>query len=197
MQNNWHRSIEKLLEKYCSEATVREKIHRNSYYKYKKMLTWFQIPLISISAINAAMQFLSKSFPVYESTIITVTGSTSVFVSILTAVSTYLKLGENAANHSKAQSEWLNFYNTIRYQLVLAPNLRMDGQEFLANVKTEYEKLFEFSPIPDKAHITAVKKSIKKSVHPDFVVPMYLNGFSGVDTYREEDSFEDNSIERV
>ena len=187
MENNWHHSIEKLCEKYCSEATIREKIHRTAHWRYKKMLTWFQLPLITISATNAAAQFLSKSYPAYESTIITATGSTSVFVSILTAVASYLKLGENASTHSKAQGEWLSFYNNIRYQLVLAPELRADGLEFLKHVRTEYEKLFEFSPMPSRKGVRQVKRALKREApNARWHTPVYLNGFSGVDTYKEQ-----------
>ena len=196
MINNWDRSIESLLEKYCSEAVVREKLHRAAYYTYKRKLTWFQLPLICISAVNGAMQFLSKSYPKYENAIITSTGSTSIIVAVLTSVMSFLKLGEGAANHQKSQLEWLNFFNAIRAQLVLKPELRMDGLEFLADVKNRYLALFEFSPIPSKHNIARVKRAIKNGHHDkSFHVPMYMNGLAGVETY--EESFEDNSIDHL
>ena len=129
-ENGWHPSIEALLSEISSEAIVREKLHRTAHYKYKSMLNWFQLPLIAISACNASAQFLSKSYPDYENAIITATGSTSVFVSIITAVMSYLKVGQLSSTHSKAQSEWSTLYNTIRAQLMLARELRMNAVSY-------------------------------------------------------------------
>lgn len=195
MDNGWHASIEALLSEIASEALVREKLHRNCHYRYKKMLNWFQLPLIAISAINAAAQFLSKSFPRYEKGIITATGSTSVLVSILTAAMSYLKVGEMSANHAKSQSEWNSLYNGIRTQLTLAPHLRMEGSEFLQKVRADYKQLMEFSPLPGRGAIKRVKRAIKKSQHPDFTVPPTMNGFGGITIYREgdDDEFEENT----
>ena len=193
--NGWHTSIEKLLSEIASEALVREKLHRSSHYRYKRLLHCFQLPLITVSAINAAAQFLSKSFPQYESTIITCTGSTSVFVSVVTAIMSYLKIGENAANHAKAQSEWSSLYNSIRAQLMLSPTLRTEGSEFLQKIRADFKQLTEFSPLPSQKSITTVKKAIEKSRHPNFKVPATMNGFSGIDVYHDGDSdFEENSV---
>ena len=158
------------------------------------MSNWFQLPLIAISACNASAQFLSKSYEEYENTIITATGCTSVFVSILTAIMSYLKIGELSSTHSKAQSEWSTLYNKIRSQLMLTRELRMDGQEFLKQVKSEFKQLVEFSPLPSKSSINKVKKAIQTSRHPDFPVPPTLNGFSGIRVWDDEASFEENSV---
>ena len=191
--NNWDRSIEVLLEKYSNEAICREQMHRSAFYNFKKRRTWFQLPLIVISALNGGVQLLSKQYPHAEQTIITCTASTSLLVACLTSILSYLKLGELHAQHSKAQSEWLGLYNTIRAQLVLKPELRMDGMEFLSQIKGDYEKLFEFSPIVGQK----INSDVRKKAHaanPDFVVPVYINGFTEVETYRREEEFDDNSV---
>lgn len=196
MENNWHPSIENLLKKYCEESMIRESLHRNSYYESSRLLTYFQLPIIIISAINGSLQFLSKNLsPAAESLVITVTGSTSILVSIITSIMTYLKLGQSTAQHCKARIEWLNFYNHIRYQLSLAPKLRMDGQLFLADIKSTYEKLFEISPICKKTMIHRIKNKIKNK--NNFNIPTYLNGFSAVEIYETESSktsYEENTV---
>ena len=191
--NNWDRTIEILLEKYSNEAICREQMHRLAFYNYKKRLTFFQLPLIIISALNGGVQLLSKQYPSAEQTIITCTASTSLFVACLTSILSYLKLGELHALHSKAQSEWLGLYNTIRAQLVLKPELRMDGMEFLSQIKAHYEKLFEFSPIVS-SKINSIIKQKALAANWDGDVPAYCNGFPPLETYCEED-FADNSIE--
>ena len=194
MKNGWHGSVETLCAEIASEALVREKLHRSSYYRYKRLLNCFQLPLIAVSAINAAFQFLSKNYPKYEDTIITFTGATSVLVSIMTSVQSFLKIGENSATHAKAHTEWASLYNCIRSQLVLAPSLRTEGSEFLQQIKADFKQLTEFSPLPGKDAVAQVKKAIESSKHPDFRVPATLNGFSAIDVYNEESSYDENSV---
>jgi len=93
MDLEWHDSIELLLKKYADEAQVNECMNRESFFYYKRMLTCFQLPIIVMSAVSGSFQFLSKSYPDYENLIVTCTASTSILVSIVSAVMSYLKLG--------------------------------------------------------------------------------------------------------
>ena len=106
----------------------------------------------------------------------------------------YLKVGQLSSTHSKAQSEWSTLYNTIRSQLMLARELRMNGEEFLKQIRAEFKQLVEFSPLPSKSSIKKVKKAIRTSGHPDFPVPPTLNGFSGIRVWNDDDEFEENSV---
>ena len=194
---NWHESVERLLQKYCDEAQVREALHRKAYYWYKRSLTCFQLPIIIMSALSASMQFLSKSFPEYESTIITCTGSVSITVSVVSAVMTYLKLGEQKTKNELSQVAWQNFYNTVSHELNLARELRQDPEAFLEEVKKNYDRLFEISPICNRGFILDIRKRVLKSATPEFQVPVYLNGFNHTHVWQSggmDAEFEDNSL---
>ena len=195
----WHESIERLLQKYCDESQVREALHRRAYYWYKKTLTWFQLPIIVISAVSGSLQFLSKSFPQYESSIVTgtCTASLSIGVSIISAVMTYLKLGESKTKNEVSQVAWQNFYNTVAHELNLARPLRQDPTEFVAKIKSDYDRLFEISPICSRQFILAVKKKVRASASPEFQIPTYLNGFSHTRVWDDEASFESNDPHEV
>ena len=184
---DWHESVEVLLQKYADESQVRENLHRKAYYYYKKTQTWFQLPIIVLSAVSGSLQFLSKSYPEYESTIVTSTASISIFVSIISSVMTYLKPGESKKANEQAEIEWMNFYNHIRYQLSLARELRDEPEKFLSEVKQTYESLFKISPICNKKFISAVKKSVKKNADNDFKIPMYMNGFHSTSIWNDAD----------
>ena len=187
----WHRSVEELLQKYCDESQGREALHRRAYYWYKKTLTCFQLPIIILSAMSGSMQFLSKSYPVFESTIVTCTASTSICVSIISAGMTYLKLGESKTKNEVSQVAWQNFYNTVSHQLNLARELREAPDEFLKKTQAAYDRLFEISPICNRGFITAVRKAVKKRGGPAFRVPTYMNGFRHTHIWVEEDAVED------
>ena len=183
----WHESVELLLQKYCDESQVRESLHRRAYHRYKKSLTWFQLPIIIMSALSGSMQFLSKSYPEFEDTIVTCTAATSITVSIVSAVMTYLKLGELKTKHEISQVAWQNFYNTVKHELALAPNLRKDPVEFLNEIKSDYERLFEISPMCDRSLMKKVKKRVLANATEEFQIPCYLNGFRHTQVYAPAD----------
>ena len=192
----WHDSIERLLQRYCDEAQVRESLHRKAFYSYKRSLAWFQLPIIILSAASGSVQFLSKSFPKHEGTIVTCTASVSIFVSIVTSIMTYLKLGENKSKNENSAVAWQGFYNNICHQLNLVRELREDSEKFLADVKQNYDRLFEISPICGRGFISQVKKSVRANSTEAFQIPNYLNGFHHTSVWRDpDDEFEENTAE--
>ena len=181
----WHESVERLLQKYCDESQVREALHRRAYYWYKKTLTWFQLPIIILSAVSGSMQFLSKSFPEYENTIVTCTASLSITVSIISAVMTYLKLGESKTKNEVSQVAWQAFYNTVSHELNLTRALREDPVDFVKKMKADYDRLFEISPICNRRFIREIKKKVRKNATDEFQIPTYLNGFAHTHVWEE------------
>ena len=164
---NCNESIERLLQKYCDEAQVREALHRKAYYWYKRSLTCFQLPIIIMSALSGSMQFLSKSYAQYESTIVTCTASVSITVSVVSAVMTYLKLGEQKTKNEGSQIAWQNFYNTVSHELNLARELRQDPEPFLEETKKNYDRLFEISPLCNRGFILDIRTRVLKKATPE------------------------------
>ena len=197
----WSDALESLLAKYCDESQVREALHRKAYYSYKKLLSWFQIPLIIGSALSGSLQFLSKSFPEIEGHLITGTASLSIVVSVVSAIMSYLKLGETMSKNEISLVEWQNFHNTLQHQLSLPRRDRLEPEEFMKWVKSQYDRLFEISPVCNQKFITATKKKIRKIGSTKFQIPNYLNGFEHATIWREapddDEKFEDNSVEEI
>ena len=191
----WDESAETLLQKYCDEAQVREGLHRRSYYKYKRLTTCFSLPVICLSALSGSLQFLSKGYEQIEQYIVTGTASISILTSIISAVAAYLKLGESKAAHESAANQWLLFQNEIKHTLGLHRNKRQDAAEFLQNCKTQYDRLFELSPICSSDMISVIKKKIAAHATEEFQVPTYMNGYTHSTVWREaDDDFEENSV---
>ena len=171
---NWDASVERLLQKYCDEAQTREALHRASYYSYKKLTTCFNLPVIVLSCLSGSFQFLSKGYPEIEQHIVTGTASLSILTAIISAVGSYLKLGESTNKHEQSANAWLLFNNEVKHQLSLRRDRRQDADEFLQECKTQYDRLFELSPICSNSHIKAIKKQIAANATEEFVVPTYL-----------------------
>ena len=191
----WDQSVERLLQKYCDEAQTREALHRRSYYSYKKLTTCFNLPVIVLSCLSGSFQFLSKGYPEIEQYIVTCTASISILTAIISAVSSYLKLGESTSKHEQSSNAWLLFHNEVKHQLSLRRDKRQDADEFLQNCKTQYDRLFELSPICSAGMIKAIKKKIRTHATDAFETPTYMNGFQHTPVYRDDaDSFEENSV---
>ena len=176
MDDQWDESVEQLLCRYGDESQVREKLHRSSYYAYKRSATWFQLPMIVFSAVSGTVQLFSKSFPEHENHIITGTATLSLLTSILGSVFSYLQLAEKKTRHETAEMAWQSLHNTIQHCLALSREKRPCPTEFLKEVQGRYEKLFEVSPILDQPQIDRVKKMLHKG-NTEFVIPNYMNGF--------------------
>ena len=191
----WHVSQEQICARLCDESQVRIALHKKAFYWYKRALTCFQLPIIVLSACSGSMQFLSKSYPNLESVIITCTAGTSVLVSIISAVMTYLKLGELQAKNEHSAIAWQGFFNLIKHEMSLARALRRDPQEFIEEIKQQHARLFEISPLCNRDFVKAIKKSVQSKADELFEKPCYLNGYDHCQVYREEDDeFEENSV---
>ena len=191
---DWDDSVEALLQKYSDEAQTREALHRRSYYSYKKLTTCFNLPIIVLSCLSGSLQFLSKGYPAIEQHIVTGTASLSILTAIISAVSSYLKLGESKSKHEQSANAWLLFHNEVKHQLCMRRDLRQDPVEFLQTCKTSYDRLFELSPICSSDMICKIRKDIEKHATEQFIVPTYLNGYKHSEVYREEgDEYEENS----
>ena len=189
----YHPSIEQLLARYCDEAQVRESLHRAAYHHYKRKLTCMQLPIIVLSALSGSVQLFSRSFPAVEGEIVMGTAFLSIGVSIISACLSYLKLGELKSRHEVSQVAWQNFHNSLMHQLNLAPEYRENPVEFIQEVRTTYDRLFEISPMLNRSFMNDVRRRVKANASNQFIIPSYLNGFHHARIYREED-FEDNSI---
>ena len=189
----YHKSIEQLLARYCDEAQVRESLHRAAYHHYKRKLTCMQLPIIILSALSGSLQLFSRSFPGIEGEIVTGTAFLSIGVSIISAVLSYLKLGEFKSKHEVSQIAWQNFHNSLVHQLNLAPEFRENAVDFIREVETTYARLFEISPMLSRSFMIDVRKRVKANASEKFIIPSYLNGFHHASIYREEEEFTDNT----
>ena len=191
-EKGWDDSAEQLLQRYSDECSVRNRLHREGYYRSKRLFKCLKLPVIVLSALSGSLALLSKSYPLVESTIVTGTAGLSILVSVISAVDTFLAPGGQMSRHESAKHAWTDMENLINHQLGLRRDLRDIAEDFLATVTVRRDRLFEISPICSRDLINTTRDKIKKHATPTFITPRYLNGFSGTRVWREE--YEDNSV---
>ena len=180
-EKSWHASQEELCRKVADESKIRENLHRESHYFYSRWSNYLQMPVILLSAISGSLQFLSNSQndTATAQIIITSTGTISVFVSILSAVNSFLKFSELKKT----------LYSQISSQLALSRDLREQADEFVANIMNQYNHLYEISPIIRRPFIERVKRKLvsQNDEHPDQAIecPPYLNGLRRTSIFME------------
>jgi hypothetical protein len=127
---------------------------------------------------------------------VTGTASLSIVVSLLSAVMSYLKIGESMTKNEMALVEWQNFHNTLQHQLSLQRHDRLEPEDFMKWVKSQYDRLFEISPVCNQKFIAQTKKKIRKIASEHFKIPNYLNGFEHAVICKivdeEDEKYEDN-----
>ena len=191
-ENGWDESAEELLRRYSDECSVRNRLHREGYYRSRRLFKVLKLPVIVLSALSGSLALLSKSYPDIESTIVTGTACVSIVVSIISSIDSFVAPGNTMQQHESAKHSWVDLENLINHQLGLRRDLRETAEEFLQIVKVRRDRLFEISPICSRDLIKRARKKIQKHATPQFNVPNYLNGFAGTRVWREE--FEDNSV---
>lgn len=190
----WTASLEHLLQTYGDECQTRESLHRAAYDKYTARSTCFALPVIILSALSGSLSFASKGYPNIEEVMLTSTAGISILVSVISAVSSYLKYPERKSHHRIAMDGWQGLLNNIKHTLGLQRDQRPNPEEFALEIKTIYDRLYEISPPLEQSLISLTKQKIARTARPGFAIPSYLNGWHHTSVWREEDdSYVDNS----
>lgn len=189
----WHQTIETLLEELCDEAQVRNKLHGSHYIWYQSRNARYTLPVIILSVLSGSGNFISVNFPIIEKWLIIGIGGVSIMTSIISAVAQYLKLGQFSESHRVATLAWGKFYTSIKFQLLLKPEDRTDPKDLLQGICSEYERLYEISPILLPRFIKKLSKKLHKLVSRRFKIPYYMNGFAHVNTFNSDDEFDNNT----
>lgn len=144
---NWTKRIEKMLDMIRVNCSILGDYHSYKYQRYKKMLTYFRIPLIVLSAFNA---FAAIGLQQYTSqrTISTINGTISLFCGILTSVELFLNVQKKMELELSTYKDYYILSVQIFKVISIDRNQRkIDGREFLDSIFMEYEKLIQTSNV--------------------------------------------------
>jgi hypothetical protein len=106
-------------------------------------------------------------------------------------------LGELKSKHEVSQVAWMSFHNSLVHQLNLTDELREDPSDFIASVKTTYDRLFEISPMLHRSFMTNIRKRVEATASPGFQIPCYLNGYKHSEAWTSDCEYEENSVNEL
>lgn len=156
----WTRDHENILVDWADKAMCYRWLHAKSNQKFKKLNTWFTVPVIIMSTITGTANFASEKVPVqYRSYYSSIIGGVNIIAGIITTVQQFLKISELNESHRVSSIAWDKFYRKIRVELAKPPQERQNVYDFLKACTEEFDRLMETSPSIDKYVIQKFKNT--------------------------------------
>lgn len=133
------------LSNACKELANR---YKEMYCKFKGQQTKYKMPAIVLGSVLGLASFGSNQFGEKNSRNISLfVGVTSLFISIISSVEAFLKLGENMSGSLVASMAFQKLKERIDVELALPEDNRSsNGLVFLRECYQEYQKIFDLAP---------------------------------------------------
>jgi hypothetical protein len=168
---NYSEPLEKLIKTKAEECEVLSKLHLMCHKKYVKYEYFFNVPVITMTAVIGFISALNIKFA-YINIII---GGCSLVVSLIKSIFVYLKISQKNENHRVAYLQYYQISNEIRIELSLARNIRQPANYLLNLIKIKMKNLNEVSELIDNEVIETYIKRNQYNIlyqeigHPDIL----------------------------
>jgi hypothetical protein len=170
--------LEQLIKHKAEECEILSKLHLMSHKKYKTVETYFNIPIITITAVIGFVSALNIEFT-YINIVI---GIASLFVSLLKSYSSYLQISQKNENHRVAYLQYYQISNEIRIELSLSRDIRQPANYLLNLIKIKMKNLNEVSQLIDNQIIESyVNSNRKNELFGTIGKPDILNDITPID----------------
>jgi hypothetical protein len=146
---NYTPNLEYFLQRKGEECEAWSNLHLMCHKKFKRTETYFNLPIITITAFIGFVSGLNLS---YEH-IHLILGGMSLYASLLKSYFSYLKISQKSENHRIAYIQYGQIANEIRVELALEPTMRNRGSGLLDLIRIKMKNLLEVSEIVDNSII--------------------------------------------
>lgn len=161
--NPWSMEHEQLLAEWSDSAACFSFVHAECQQKCRRRNICMSLPVIILSTFSGTANFgMGSIFPEGFTKANLIIGSFSLIVSLISAISNFLRYAENSEAHKIASVQWAKFQRNITTEISLSPPERTPASEFISLSRKELDRLMEQSPIVDD---NIIKRFNKK--YPD------------------------------
>ncbi len=157
----WHQQQELILKRWSEIGSSYRYLHDKSFKKFDRQNMWFALPVIVISTVTGTANFAQGSFPdAWKEFVPLGIGFFNLSAGLITTVAQFLRVSELLEGHRAASLAYSKFSRNISVELSLPVKERTeDGSVFIANCRTELDRLIEQSPdIPEDIVAAFVKR---------------------------------------
>ena len=142
---DYNSEFEQLLKENGEHSQVYSILHQMSYIKYKYRFDMLNIPSIILTAVIGFITGIGINYP-YTGIIL---GASSVFVSIMKSITSYMKLNERSENHRICSLQFAQISNEIKIELSLRRKQRQPAKILLDVIKVKFKNLMEVAQLLD------------------------------------------------
>ena len=193
----YNKEIEFIIKKKGEESEVLSLLHLASHKKYKLIETYFNVPIITLTAIIGFVSALNMNYKWIH----VIIGGLSLYVSLLKSYFSYLKISQKSENHRVSYLQYNQIANEIRIELALSPELRQPVSYLMKLITVKMKNLNEVSEIIEnqiiqKFSILYTSSLEKQDIYERIGKPSILNGLSEIIIYKPKNYYENqNNIE--
>jgi len=187
--SEYNETIEGLIKSKGEQCEILSKLHLMAHKKYKKSELFFNIPIITITALVGFVSALNINFE-HMNIII---GVLSLFVSLLKSYLSFLKISQKNENHRVAYLQYFQISNEMRIELSLSPELRKHPSYFLNLIKVKMKNLNEVSEILPTNILNQFKDILKHdaeynkdSSHEMMMMPDVIMSIHPIEIYSDK-----------
>lgn len=183
--------LEYLIKNKGEQCEILSKLHLLSHKKYQKKELFFNIPIITITAVVGFVSALNINFE-YINIII---GLSSLFVSLLKSYFSYLQISQKNENHRVAYLQYFQIANEIRIELSLSPDIRQPATYLLNLIKVKMKHLNEVSeiiPTNVMEEFNYLNRGNRYMSEPDIIMSLHPIDIYENETYKEIKQEEQN-----
>ena len=166
--NSWNSNIIEILEGVRTNAVNLSEYHRRSYFYFKNLSNYFDIPIIIISTIAGSFSVGADPY-LEQRNISLIRCLSSMVITILGSIKLYLNISQNLENESNMSREFYVLSVEIFKQISLTTEQRnTNGIEFLNSKYSQYIKLYEESNLLKKQYKKDTLTKIDKNLIAEF-----------------------------
>lgn len=184
MTTGWNNNIIEILENVRVNCVNLSEYHRRTYFYYKSLSNYFDIPIIVISCLAGSWSVGATTY-LEQSHISLVSCISSMIITILGSIKLYLNIMTNLENEGNMTREFYTLSIEIYKMITLPVNQRsLNGIEFLNCKYSNYIKLYEESNLLKQRY----KKDRLVQIDPKLIAEFNCDSSSSVSSTGSQES---------
>lgn len=183
----WTNDLEQYFKHIGEKAYSYSILHKLSEKKYSNLKQYIELPTIILTSISGTMSISSSSlFEGNEKTASVCIGFLSLFCGVLSTINTYYSFGKRTESHRISNIEYSKLFRFLHIEMKLPRHERLLPSDLLKQVKDNFERLAEISPLIDLDIIDTYKKKYNDK-YDHIAKPSEVNGLEEIKIFVDDE----------
>ena len=159
---HWSETNENILAEWCDVAQCYRWMYLRAYNHYSTIYNALTISVIVFSTMSGAISYTQNSLsPTNQHLLPFVIGTVNLGVGLISTIQNYLKIAETKEAFRTSGIAWDKLSRNIKIELAKSQEERTQANVFFKDVRQEYDRLMENSPIVPQRIVSKFNKKFK------------------------------------